>query len=569
MTAAQVDMFAPPAAGSCPRHETSAPAGGAITVQVEQKVPIALRPYQEEAVARALGRLGECRSTLVVMPTGTGKTRVGSAVVQRFGGNVLWLAHREELIDQGRADLERYTGQRPGKEKADVRARAGAELVVGSVQTLKGARLEEFAGRVQPGLIVIDEAHHAVSPSYKAIVAAFPDAKVLGLTATPDRADERAMGQVFESVAFVYEILQAIKDGFLCRYRWKRVQVDAIDLTGVASVAGDFNQGELDAVMSVEKVLHGIVRPTIEHAEGRRTIMFCTSVENAHRMAEVFNRYKPASAQAIDGETPIDQRRRILQAHKNGEYQFLCNVGVLTEGYDDPAVSCIGMARPTKSRALYAQMAGRGFRIAPGKENLLVLDFVGNSGRHSLVNAADILDGKWDDEVSAKGRELAEADDTLDAVEAMERAAELVQAQRTEDARRAKIKANVRARVQEVDPFAVFHIAHEAGEADEERFGVAPTEKQLAMLSRGGVDVAQVKTRAQASKLIGTMISRREHDLASFKQLRTLQRYGITKINIGFRRASQVIDAIAANGWKNLQPERIDALLAREPGDEA
>src|SRR5262249_46304475 len=148
-------------------------------------------------------------------------------------------------------------------------------------------------------------------------------AKVLGVTATPDRADEAAMGQVFDSVAFVYEIQQAIKDGWLCPIRVKQVLVGAIDLSGVSTVAGDLNAGELDAVMRAEEVLHGIVKPTVELAGDRRTIVFCTSVGAAHRAAEIFNRYKPDSARAVDGTTPTDERRRILRDHDAGRYQYL------------------------------------------------------------------------------------------------------------------------------------------------------------------------------------------------------------------------------------------------------
>ena len=439
------------------------------------------------------------------------------------------------------------------------------------MQTLKADRLKFFARRHKPTLIIVDEAHHAVSPSYRAILDAFPDAKVLGLTATPDRSDELAMGQVFESVAFVYEIRDAIRDGYLCKIRVQRVLVDAINLTGVKTVAGDFNAGELDAVMAVEEVLHGVVKPTIELAGNRRTIMFTTSVANAHRMAEVFNRYKPGSSMAVDGGTPFEERRRILRGHKSGEFQFLCNVGVLTEGYDDPAVSCIGMARPTKSRSLYAQCAGRGLRIFPGKADCLLLDFVGNSGRHSLVSGLDVLDGKWDEEVVAKAREIVEREaNGVDAEEALERAAKEIEEERArEAAKRARLQAQVRHRVQEVDPFAVFHIEHGGDEQTDARFGMGPTQPQLETLARAGIDVSQVKTKAQASKLISTMISRREHDLASFKQLRTLQRYGITKVNISFRRASAIIDAIAQNGWRNLPPERLDSLLnSRTAGEE-
>jgi superfamily II DNA or RNA helicase len=325
-----------------------------------------LRPYQEAAIAAIADRFQEHRSTLLVMPTGTGKTRTFSAVAHAERGPVLVLAHREELIDQGRRALSRHTGDLVTVEKAEQYA-SGSRIVMASVQTLKGERLANFARRFSPRLVIVDEAHHAVSPSYRVILDAFPDAKVLGVTATPDRADELAMGQVFDSVAFVYEIQEAIAEGYLCPIRIQRVLVDAIDLRGVKTVAGDLNQGQLDAVMSLEEVLHGVVKPTIELAGQRRTIVFTTSVDNAHRLAEIFNRYAPDSARAVDGTTAPEERARILRDHKGGAFQFLCNVGVLTEGYDDPAVSCVAMARPTKSRALYAQCAGRGLRPFPGK----------------------------------------------------------------------------------------------------------------------------------------------------------------------------------------------------------
>jgi superfamily II DNA or RNA helicase len=292
-------------------------------------------------------------------------------------------------------------------------------------------------------------------------------------------------------------------------------------------------------------------------------------VANAHRMAEIFERYRPGSAKAVDGETPSDERRRILEGHKAGEYQFLCNVGVLTEGYDDPAVSCIGMARPTKSRALYAQMAGRGFRICPGKDKLLLLDFVGNTGRHRLITGADILDGKYGDDVTAKAREISERDGQIDAVEALEKAAaELEEARQREAARRAKIQGKVRYSSKTVDPFEVLHIDRSDQDGWDERFGLTATEKQRETLTKAGIDVDADCSRARASKLIGSIFKRRELGLASFKQLKTLQRYGIQQINVGFRQASKVIDAIAANSWKPLPPGQLQALLQRDPGQE-
>jgi type I site-specific restriction endonuclease len=315
--------------------------------------------------------------------------------------------------------------------------------------------------------------------------------------------------------------------------------------------------------MSAEEVLHGVVRPTLELAGGRRTIVFTTSVENAHRMAEIFNRYRPESARAVDGGTDTDRRRRILADHKAGAYQFLCNVGVLTEGYDDPGVSCVAMARPTKSRSLYAQMAGRGLRILPGKDDCLLLDFAGNSGRHALASALDILAGKYDEATVAKAREIVERGEATRADEALERAAKLIEeAKAREAARRAKVKGNVRFRTEAVDPFAVLHLKPLVDDYSE-RFGMTATEKQLEALKKFGIDIEPGMSRAAASQLMGSAIMRSRRGLCTFKQLKTLQRFGITDINIGFQRASEMLTAIAKNGWR--LPANMNA---REPGEE-
>lgn len=525
------------------------------------------RPYQVEAIAAIAEQHREVRSTLLVMPTGTGKTRTFSAVAHAERGPVLVLAHREELIEQGRRALAKHTGDLVTTEKAEQFA-SGSRIVVASVQTLKGDRLAGFARRFDPRLIIVDEAHHAVSPSYRAILDAFPAAKILGVTATPDRADEKAMGQVFDSVAYVYEIQQAIADGYLCPIRIQRVLVDAIDLRGVKTVAGGLNQGQLDAVMSLEEVLHGVVRPTIDIAEQRRTIVFTTSVDNAHRMAEIFNRYRSDCARAVDGGTASDERARILRDHKAGAFQFLVNVGVLAEGYDDPAVSCVAMARPTGSRSFYAQCAGRGLRIFPGKADCLLIDFVGNSGKHKLASGLDILAGKFDDEVIAKARDVAEREPGMLASDALEQAAkEVEEARKREAARRARIKGEVKYRTQAIDPFAVLHMKAPGADGWDDRFGVEASEAQRNTLAKFGMDIPEKLGRAAASRLISTAIKRRELGLASYKQLRTLQKYGIDAVNVRFERASKIIDAIAGNGWKPLVPAHMAELMERRAGE--
>lgn len=527
-----------------------------------------LRPYQEEAISRISSCLAESASTLLVLPTGTGKTRTAATYVQRRGGRVLWLAHRHELIEQGRDSLEEVTGRACSIEKADQRAR-GTDVVVASVQTLKGERLAEFGRRFEPELIVTDEAHHSPSPSYRAIYDAFPRAKHLGLTATPDRHDERAMGLVFDSVAFVYEIRDAIKDGFLCPIRALSVQVDAIDLHAVGTVAGDLNQGELDAIMSAEEALHGVVGAAREHAGDRRTIVFTTSVENAHRLAEIMNRYKPDSARAVDGATDARSRSTILRDHKAGQYQYLFNVGVLTEGYDDPQVSCIVLGRPTSSRALYAQMAGRGLRIAPGKADCLLVDLAGNAGRHSLVTATDILAGNFDDDTMALAKELVAKEPGMLAEEAIEKAAaEMERRRQAEAARRAKIRGKVKTIAKAVDPFGVFGVRDPGAEQWSGAYGTPASDAQLNCLLSFKVPVPEGCTKQQASALISTAIGRRQHGLCTFKQMATLQRYGFDARNTSFERASEIMTAIAANGWRSLPREQMAAFRERQPGEE-
>jgi superfamily II DNA or RNA helicase len=551
-----------------PRSEPEAPSGSC------DGDPDGLRPYQREAVTRIHEQLKPNRSTLLVMATGTGKTQTFGAVAKHWdNGRVLVLAHRDELIQQARSRLATMTGEFVGIEQAEWHAQA-ERIVVASVQSLcRESRLKRF----QPdrfGLVIVDEAHHAVASTYRRILDHFEAAKVLGVTATPDRGDERAMEQVFDSVAFVYDIQDGIRDEYLCRVEVQAVRVGAIDLSAVKTTAGDLNQGQLDAVLSSEEALHGIARPTIELAGDRRTILFTTSVDNAHRLAEVLNRYRPGAARAVDGGTSYDTRRDILRGHKAGEYQFLVNVGVLTEGYDDPGVACIAMGRPTKSRALYAQCVGRGLRPAPGKANCLVLDFVGNSGRHALVSALDILGGKWDDETIARAKKDTE-EGSEDYEAALKRAKASIEGEKAkaEEARRAaaeraRIKASVRYTAATVDPFRVLGFG-DAGQDDDGGHPQPATPGQVTTIQKFGIDVPLGLTRAGASKLIGRAILRKTKGLASYKQIKTLSRHGVDAKQMYMSTASRVIDAIAANGWRDIASSEVSRIVnSREMGED-
>lgn len=521
--------------------------------------PVALRPYQREAIAAIRAALkakredgkGENRSTLYVAATGTGKTTIFAELTRVWPGRVLVIAHRDELLQQAQRRLEAMTDEPVELEQAEWRS-GNARIVVASIQTLaREQRLHRFSPN-DFGLLIVDEAHHAVATSYQRVLEWFSGAKVLGVTATPDRGDRLALGKIFDSVAMVYDIADAIKDQWLCPLVAERVPID-VDLSKIETVAGDLNQGQLDEAMGDEHVLEGVARPCFERAGDRRTVLFTTSVVNAHKLAGIFNELRPNCARAVDGGTDIDERRAILRGYSNGDFQFLCNVMIATEGWDDPATSCVAIGRPTKSRALFTQMVGRGLRIHPGKADCLVLDFAGNAGKHALVSPLDVLAGKYTDEEITLAKELGDR-------KPRERADRLLELARDEI--RARAQKKVTAKFEKFDPFTVFHMDGGADEMDWQFGAKPPTPGQLGALERFGIPVEEGMSRRQVSRLIGCAIKRIEAGLASFKQLRTLQKNGITDINISRAAASNLIDALKANRWRPLDRSVVDGIVA-------
>lgn len=546
----------------------------------------ALRPYQQAFVSGVMSAFESVDSALCVMPTGTGKTvcfaHVAEAMRDKRGGRVLVLAHREELVRQGAEKMAAVSGDRVaiemGQESSIENSGFRAPIVVATVQTMS-RRLAKF----QPddfSLVIVDEAHHGTAKSYRTILDHFAKSKLLGVTATPDRADEEALGQIFEAVAFDYELADAIADGWLVPIEQQQIFCEGLDLSGVRTLAGDLNEGDLDRIMRQEEVIHRVVYPTIDLAGDRAALFFATSVGHAHQMADICNRHRAGSARAIDGSTPREVRRETLAQFKRGEFQYLCNCGVFLEGFDEPRIGVVAMARPTKSRSLYAQAVGRGTRPLAGvvdglataaertaaiatsaKPACLVLDFVGNAGRHKLVSAADILGGKVSDD--EEERELAEAvaeqakaeiadrsrrGEAVDVRQLMERLAEEEAARR--QAARALVKPKVNYRSRSVSAFDVFAITPKQSHAEhgEER---VPTPKQRAYLRKCGIDEADRLTFAQASQLLGLIQKRRELNLCTFKQARCLKRAGYENAEkFGFAQASAIMDEVIRNNWR-------------------
>lgn len=531
---------------------------------------IELRPYQVDALKAVHTELGQRRTSLLVMATGLGKTTVFSEFLKERNciGRALVIAHREELITQAARRIEAQTGLSVCVEMGDSHASImnPSRVVVASVQTLSRRKRRQKFAQDEFMTLVIDEAHHSVARGYRDIINYFSCASVLGVTATPDRTDEVALGEVFESSAYRYDIREAIDDGWLVDITQKRIYCESLDLSGVKKKGGDLSETDLQQVMTVEKGLHEIAGPLVKEAGDRRTLIFTPGVEAAHALAKIMTGYTDARIEAIDGNTPKNERREILARFDRGETQFLANCQVLTEGYDSVGISCICVCRPTTSRSLYAQMLGRGLRPSPGKTDCLVLDFAGNSGRHNLVCPADVLAGKTlDAEVKTEldallrdvptyglGRATEEAEKRIAARKAQAEA--IADRKRRDKEHREKVRAEARYRWEQVSPFKGSPLDNVIT-APKHPAEPTMTSQQRARLTSWGIDPNKYREfqalgKWQASKAISKLEDRRKAGLCSYGQSKILTRNGYAA-DVTKAEASAIIDRIATEqGWK-------------------
>ena len=358
-------------------------------------VSVQLRDYQleaVEAVERAHAR--GIRRSLVVLPTGTGKTVVFAELIRRRQGRALILAHREELLEQAGDKLRLVS---PGLDIGIVKAERDEHqrpVVVASVQTLaRDHRISRLERDFRT--LVVDEAHHSTARTYRGVLAqlggfaAEGGPLVLGVTATPERADGVGLTHVWEEVVYRRDLLDMMQAGYLCELRALRIKV-AVDLDAMSVRGGDYDDSELADAMTRANAPEHALAAYKEHGEDRKTLIFTPSVDLAHAMAEVFTGAGIAAA-AIDGSALAEQRASTLAAFRAGEIQVLANCALLTEGFDEPSVGCLILARPTQSRPLYMQMLGRGTRRAPDKTDCLVIDLVGSSERHDLITLPDLV----------------------------------------------------------------------------------------------------------------------------------------------------------------------------------
>lgn len=512
-----------------------------------------LRPYQEEAKQAVFTQWeGSVNRTLLVLPTGCGKTIVFAKIAEECvcqGKRVLILAHRGELLDQAADKIRKSTGLGCALEKAESSCIGSwFRIVVGSVQTMmREKRLGQFSDDYFD-TIIIDEAHHCISDSYQRVLQHFPEAEVLGVTATPDRGDMRDMGEYFESIAYEYTLQKAIKEGYLSPIRALTLPLK-MDLTGVGISAGDFKAGDLGTAL--DPYLDQIAEEMKNYCADRKTVVFLPLVKTSQKFRDVLCEHGFRAAE-VNGESP--DRAEILQAFDRGDYNVLCNSMLLTEGWDCPSVDCVVVLRPTKVRSLYSQMVGRGTRLFPGKDHLLLLDFLWHTERHELCHPASLICES--EEVAQKMTENLEKEAGLaiDIEEAERTAAEDVVAQREEAL--AKQLAEMKKRKKKlVDPLQ-FEMSIQAEDLSGyvPSFGwemAPPSDKQKSTLEKLGISADQIDNAGKAAKLLDRLDKRRTEGLTTPKQIRFLESRGFQHVGTWqFETAKNMIDRIAAAGWK-------------------
>lgn len=544
---------------------TLAPSFSAMSAAMEasrRPAPWTLRPYQHAALRNVAAAWQDHARTMLVCATGTGKTTIFAEVLRRRRdagrGRALVLAHRLELITQA-VERIRMIGLGVHVERADELAPLDpsgslepTDVVVATVQTMRGRRLARWR-REAFGTIIIDEAHRCTAASYRAILDHFPDAKVLGVTATPDRGDGVAVGNVIEHLAFEYGLRQAVEEGYLCPIRAISIDMPSVDISSVRTTSQahgrDLSAEDLAKAMNGEKQLHELAGPIARESGERPTLVFVPSVEIAHELARVLCGYVGAGqAEALDGSSSSDARADVVGRYLRGETRIMVNCALFTEGFDAPPTACVAIARPTKSRALYAQMVGRGTRLAPGKTDCLILDLAPQNSEHKLVHPTDLLAGReLPDDVLATMHAPMTGEDVLKVCARGEAIAKAREEKRARD--QARVIADVRYMRRERDPFDELGIDGECGVEG----GPRATQSQMDGLERCGLRLPKIPSRGEASRILDEVAARRRRGLCTIKQMRQLASRGL-RTDLSFAEAGECMTALAANDWR-MSPE--------------
>ena len=482
-----------------------------------------------------------------------GKTIIFSAIAAdevRAGKRVLILAHRGELLTQAADKLEKSTGLGCAVEKAEQSCLDNESrwyrVTVGSVQSLqRPTRLARFDDDYFQ-TIIIDEAHHALSDGYKAVMDHFPKANILGVTATPDRGDHKSLGEVFDSLAYEYTLVEAIKSGYLCKIKAQTIPLQ-IDLSSLKTQAGDYSLSSADDAIS--PYLEAIAKEMETYCKDRKTVVFLPLIKTSKKMRDILQAHGFNAAE-VNGQS--EDREEILRDFENGKYNVLCNSMLLTEGWDCPCVDCIICLRPTKVRGLYCQIVGRGTRLYPGKDHLLILDFLWLTDRHDLCRPADLI-AKDEDTREKMTKKMAEGQMVFDLEECEKEASEEV-AQDREAKLAEQLEAMRKRKAKLVDPLQFASSVH-----DKDLINYVPelgwekrpvTDKQKQQLEKAGINFDGINSSDQADMYLSALAERRINGYATPKQIRFLENKGFLHVGQwSFQDASNMITRISFNSW--------------------
>ena len=491
--------------------------------------------------------------TLLVLATGTGKTVIFSKIIEdcvKNGERCLILAHRGELLEQAADKMRKLTGMGCALEKAESSCLDTENLwypvVLGSVQTIQQPkRLEQFS-RDYFQTIVIDEAHHSLSEGYKRVIEHFKDAKILGVTATPDRGDRQSLGEIYQSIAYEYTLPRAIKEGYLCRIKAQTIPLE-LDMTQLKTQAGDYSLSSISTAL--DPYLEQIATEMETYCKGRKTIVFLPLIATSQKFRDILNAH---GFNAVEVNGMSEDRAEILKDFRDGRYDVICNSMLLTEGFDEPSIDCVVCLRPTKVRSLYTQVVGRGTRIFPNKDHLLLLDFLWLSQKMELCRPADLIATKAD--VREKMIKRSEEGLLEDIEDALAEAENEVMIEREEKLAK-ELEAMKKKKRALVDP-----LQYEMSIQDKDLSNYVPnigwemappTAKQISALEKYGIFAETVECSGKAALILDKLAKRRSEGMTTPKQIRLLERYGF--IHVGewyFDTAQRMISRIALNSWK-------------------
>lgn len=523
---------------------------------------IVARDYQRDALTAIEEAHRAHQATVAVCPTGSGKTVIFGLYAdrRRHKGRVMVLAHREELIEQAADKIRRITNCPIDVEMADRRASElnPAPIVVSSIQTQTSGkngnrRMRKFSPN-DFALVVCDECHHSAADTWRETIAHYaqnPNCKILGVTATPRRTDQKALACVFDSVAFRMGILDGIREGWLVDIDQRFIEIKGLDYSGIQVRGGDFVPGQLSIKMCDAQAVEAVCAAVHQIASDKKSLVFCVDVEHAMAVTKTLNEYNPGYAHIVTGMTPSEERKTLINRYRKSEYPCLVNCMIATEGFDVPDIQAVVMARPTKSALLYEQMLGRGTRptapvdnfpdaasrraaiSASDKPNMLVVDFVGNSLKHEIVTVLDVLGGQ----MPGTAKELAERE--LDEGGGLVTVAIDSALQSYEKTRFAKAVYQERkvSPFKKNDPYALFGIEYEKGEKP-----IEPWQREK--LEKWRMPVPD--TSEEAQDLIDEVRSRTRRGLCTYRMGLQLKRHGHDP-NMSFEDARKIMDELSKN----------------------